>query len=506
MKFIKKALIVLLILIVAVGLILFFGIKYEVKLHSGEFTKRINPNLFVENYEIIGIKDVSVLVMGDSLYFAEKNIVLESGKIRSIDSVSFLRPEINYIDGYGKFLIPGLIDTHVHLENSKNDLYLYLANGVTSVFEMFGTSKHLEWKQAQKHGSISPRIRVSSSKIASKSGIWPKFEKYIDGGALHYTSEKTAREAVEGLKKQGYDALKLSSHLNQEIYRAVNDEASIHNIPVVGHLPIDVDLDTLYTSHQSQLAHVEEILKNVIHSFGGLNGENTQEFLKYLKVEADSIAKKLKRNNISVSTTIWLMESLPKQTLNVSEFLKTIQLEYVNPGILEGSNAKKGWLPGSNNYELTDLSEEDREWEALFWKTYVEGIHIVTQALVSNNATILVGTDANVSGVVPGFSLHDELQSLSNLGISNHKILRATTVDAARFMEIESGEIRQGYNADLLLLSKNPLEDIRNTGSIERVFFGTYTINKEGLDNLLSAIKKVNNENRSTNITEYINL
>ncbi len=82
--------------------------------------------------------------MGDSLYFTERNIVLESGKIRSIDSVSFLRPEINYIDGYGKFLIPGLIDTHVHLENSRNDLYLYLANGVTSVFEMFGTSKHLE--------------------------------------------------------------------------------------------------------------------------------------------------------------------------------------------------------------------------------------------------------------------------------------------------------------------------------------------------------------------------
>jgi len=64
--------------------------------------------------------------------------------------------------------------------------------------------------------------------------------------------------------------------------------------------------------------------------------------------------------------------------------------------------------------------------------------------------------------------------------------------------------IRAGYNADLVLLSKNPLENINNTKTIENVFFGKHTINKLQIAAILKAIENANNQNRSIKIDEYL--
>jgi len=145
--------------------------------------------------------------------------------------------------------------------------------------------------------------------------------------------------------------------------------------------------------------------------------------------------------------------------LNLDNFIKTIELKYVNPGIVEGSNLVKGWLPGNNEYEANLEITQDPERSArskLLTGTWVEAIHIMTKALVDNDVGILVGTDANVTGTVPGFSLHDEMVSLSNVGLSNERILKAATIDAANFMKRKTGKIEIGYKSDLLLLSKKP--------------------------------------------------
>ncbi|MBP2830873.1 amidohydrolase family protein [Aquimarina sp. U1-2] len=502
MKIVKKILIVALILILIAVAVLFFGIRYETKLQSGGFTKVINPEPFFERYERIGIEKINVLIHDDSLYFITKNVVLESGRITAIDTIAVKKEGVHYIDGYGKYLVPGLADTHVHLENSKNDLYLYLANGVTSVYEMYGNQNHLRWKEEAIQGAISPHIKVASSKITSLSGMGPKIDQFF-GGAISFSTKDAVRDGVENLKKQGYDALKLSSLMDLKIYEAINKEANTLHMPVLGHVSKEVGLENLYNSNQTQVAHVEEILKNVMSDFGSINEENSGEFLRFLTTESESIAKKLKSKDISVSTTIWLMETLPKQVLHLSEFIATIELSYVNPGVLEGSNLRKGWLPGNNGYELPNPSEADKKWRALFWKTYVEGIHIITKSLFANEVKVLVGTDANVSGVVPGFSIHDELASLSKLNIANEKILKAATSEASNFMNLNSGVILEGNHADLLILSNNPLENINNLKAIERIFIGNATIDKENIEKLLSEIAKTNNENRSVNITEF---
>jgi imidazolonepropionase-like amidohydrolase len=128
----------------------------------------------------------------------------------------------------------------------------------------------------------------------------------------------------------------------------------------------------------------------------------------------------------------------------------------------------------------------------------------MTKALVDNKVTIMAGTDANVATVVPGFSLHDELQSLSKSGMTNSQALYSATVEPTNWMKRNSGKIKVGYNSDLVLLSKNPLEDMKNTKTIEYVFFDKNMIDKVQIATILKAIEEANNENRSINIDEYI--
>ncbi len=504
-KILKIISIILLALLILIPTVLYFGLRYEVKLHNGSMIEVIDPSPFVDKYDHIGIKNVHILD-ADSASFSPKNIVLKAGKIISIDTLGMLQSNVTYIDGTNKFLIPGLIDTHVHLLDSKNDLYLYLANGVTSVCEMFGNEKHLQWKNEASNGAISPKLYVSTSKVASQEGIQAKLEKYF-GGGLHYTSEEDARNAVKQFKKDGYDAVKLSSNLNRSIYDAILDEAKKEDIPVIGHLSHKVGLNALLQSGQAELAHVEEITKITMYDFGGLGYDNTEAYLVYLTKRADSIAIALREKDIYVSTTIWLMESLPKQKFELDSFIKTIPLKYANPGVVEGSNMKKGWLPGNNHYENLEIKNdpERRKKSKLYWETYIKAIHIMTEALARNHVKIIAGTDANVTATVAGFSLHDELNSLSNTQLSNAEVLDAATKIAADFMNQETGKIKVGYAADLVLLSKNPLEDISNTRTIEHVFFGNHKMNAAQIQELLKAIENNNAKHRNVEIEQYVN-
>lgn len=500
-KLLKRISIGLLLLVITAFLGEYIWSTHQLKKHTGALTKTIDQKPFFNSYERVGIKNVNTL-SADGDYFQLKNIVLNNGKIESVLEVDSIISNVDYLDGTDKFLIPGLADTHVHLLNSKNDLYLNLANGVTSIAEMFGTEKHLKWKEEYQNGEISPKIFVATSKLGSQKGFNAKMSKNY-GGVIHLQDAASAREMVREAKQQGYDAIKLGTFMYKDIFDVIIEESKVQDIPVIGHLSIDKTLADFYTSGQSELAHIEEITKATMREFGGVNSKNAEAYISYLKKNVNEIAINLKKNNISVSTTIWLMESLPKQKFDLENFVKTIELEYVNPGLLEGSGLNKGWLPGNNEYEATFDTNEALEKSKIFLKTYVEAIQIVTKALAENDVALLAGTDANVAGVVSGFSLHYEMESLSKLGISNSSVLKFATSSPAKFMNFKTGEIKKGYDADLVLLSKNPLKNINNTKEIETVFFGSYSIDKNQIKQLLEEIARINNEDRNTFIDKY---
>ena len=500
----KKWIIRFIIIILFIGSIGFIWYKYQIKRGAGGYTEILNSESFFQNYERIGIKNISILHPKSDYFIPNQNVILKSGIIQSISPVENIDSSIQYIDGTDKFLIPGLTDTHVHLLDSKNDLLLYFANGITSIWEMFGNQTHLDWKIEYQEGNlISPELFIATGKVGSQKGAYGWGSKYF-GGQINFTSVETTRKGIKNFKQKGFDAIKLGSFLNEEIYDAIIDEAKKQHLPVLGHLSTDVGLERMYKSGLSELAHVEEITKNVMSDFGGMDYDNTAEFIDYLKSRADSIAINLRENYIAVSTTIWLMESLPEQKFNLDNFLKTLEIEYANPALIEGTIIRKGWLSGNNHYENLEIKNdfEKRQKSEIWWKAYVEAIHIMTKALRDNNTPILAGTDANATCVVPGFSLHNELESLVNIGLTSSEAIYSATVAPSKWMKKKSGEIKIGYEADLVLLSANPLENIAHTKSIEFVFADNFYLTKNNREKLLENLKKVNNESRNINITK----
>lgn len=505
-KSIKKwALGIFAILLIA-SVVSCLGVKSQINHHNGSKTELVDASSFNVSQLPLAITNISVLssdcnAMRDSL-----TVLIKGGKIVSLGKEVEVKNEYKIIDGTGKYLIPGLIDTHTHLHKSKNDLLLYIANGITSIANMnsLPDNTYIKWRNEALNGALSPKIYIAAGGMSTNKSFMAKIRTLF--GSRYYNTPKKARKAVKKFKEQGYDAIK-SYAPSEEVYYAIMDEAKKQNIPVTGHLPYDVGLEGLYTSGQLGLAHVEEITKNTFEDFGGRSYifyDNIDEYITYLNEEADVIAKNLKKNNITVCSTSNYYDAILEQDLDLKSFLKNIELEYANPGIVEGSRYASGWLPGNNQFENLDNTDEEGMKKAkLYWVTYSKAVYIMTKALIDNGVSVITGSDSNGSGTVPGFSFLDQLESLQRIGLNNSQILKIATKNAAEWMNTNRGEIEVGYEADLVVLNKNPLEDIKNTKSIHAVVTSGKYLNRDTLNNMLQAVKEANNRSRKVSINEF---
>jgi hypothetical protein len=506
----KKWIIGAFVSIAAIILITILFFQNEVNHVLGGNTEVVDSSQFKTLSGQLAITNVNVLSVDSESILANQTVLIKDKKIQSIGKNITIPNNYYVIDGTEQYLIPGLTDSHMHIKKSKNDFLLYIANGITQIGEMTGMKEHFKWSKEIEEGVLGPIMYIASPKITSLKGMKPMFRSWFEKRHQNYTTPGKAREAVRKFKALGYEAIKLSSDLSPEIYFAINDEAKKLNIPTIGHLPSETNLEDLYRSSQSQLAHISEIAKALERDFtksSYIYYDNTEAYLNYVRINADSIAKKLKEKDMVVASTIWLHESLSKQDLNLPNFLKTIKLEYMNPGWVEGSIISKGWLPGNSYFENpNNTSAEDIRLSAIFWENQLETIYIIAKAMLKNGVTIIAGTDANgADGVIPGFSLHDEFESLSRVGFSNAQILQAATVAPAKWMQNKTGKIEVGYRADLILLKKNPLEDIKNTRTINTVIINGKVLVRAELDKILQSVKNANNRSRKISIDNFIN-
>lgn len=483
-------------------------IESQIDHHSGADTAQVDTAIISRISSPLAITNVNVLSPDSTQMIKNLTVLVTDGEITGIGEQLEIDEGYTVIDGSGKYLIPGLIDSHTHVYRSKNDLLLYLALGVTHIANMSSLTDntYIKWREEAENGALSPKMFIAAGGMTSKEGFMVQLQTYF-GGSRGYNTAEQARAAVRQFKHQGYDAIK-AYNVNREVYLALNDEANKIGIPVVGHLASELTLEDLYGSGQSQLAHIEEITKATLREFGGLSDSNSDEFFDYLKLHANDIAAELKEKDIAISSTLWLMENLANQRFDTRNFLKTIELEYQNPGIIEGSRLASGWLPGKNPYQaqitIPENDLEQLEKAKSLTNVYVKAIRFMLKVLVDNDVTILAGTDSNAAGTIAGFSLHDELESLSNAGMTNAQVLHSATLAPALWMQSNSGKITEGYRADLVLLTKNPLEDIRNTRMIQAVIANGNYLSRHELDKILSSIKKANNDSRKISIVEYL--
>ncbi|WP_261511614.1 amidohydrolase family protein [Chryseobacterium paludis] len=492
------------IILSGILMVVFIWADHELNKVLGKSTEVINISSIVKPAKIIQIKNVSILSDDCTHFIKNQDVLIQDGIIIQLGKNQPINNTATIIDGTNKYLIPGLVDSHVHLKESKNDLFLYLVNGVTYVREMAGQPVNLEWRKSIQKNNMGPGMFIASPPIFSERGLAGYYYSWTRH-SINYANKKDAQKAIKKIKEQGYDAIKMYGFVNPEMFKTTIEIAKENNIPVIGHIPL-VDLETLYQSGQNEVAHIEELTVKTIDDFGKSISKNPEEYLNFLKARAPEIAKKLKKNNMSVTSTVWLCEGFLSQKFDLKSKLKTIELKYVNPKIIEGTPLYKlGWLPGKNGYEYSGKDEPDaKEASKVFWNTYTKAIHIMTKALVDQKVNIMAGTDANVATVVPGFSLHNELESLSKSGMTNSQAIYSATVAPGNWMKSNTGKIKKGYQSDLVLLTKDPLENIKNTKTIEYVFFDQYMIDKIQIKTILKAIEEANNKNRDISINEYL--
>ena len=306
--------------------------------------------------------------------------------------------------------------------------------------------------------------------------------------------------------------------MSKESYLAVSKSAKELGMPMFGHIPFDVSFEDIWQNGQSDIAHFEELMNALQREFGQYKGKEMEKlfgsfksreeaFLAFVEHRSDSLAHHLIANNISVTSTLWLTQSFVRQKVELNKVLQEIELAYENPGISEGSQVitrALGWLPSVNRYRFPRyFTEEEKKGSKKYWEAYGKACQILAKNLSKNGVKIMAGTDANLPPTVPGFSLHDELISLNQAGMTNAQVLQAVTVVPANWLKRKAGKVSVGFDANLVLLNKNPLEDIAHTKTINTVIANGKVFDRELLDELLAAVKKANDSSRRVDISEY---
>ena len=484
--------------------ITYFYIDYQLSQMYGGHTQVVNAEQFQIPQASLAFINATVLAEDGLHMLTEQTVVIDAGMIIAVGHDVQIPTNAKIIDAQGKYLIPGLIDSHVHLVESPNDLLLYVANGITQVREMMGNKLHLKWREEIKNGRIGPKLFVATAKLETSSTLAGWFNHWTRKD-ININSTAKAQKILQDSKEQGFDAVKLGSLFAIQHYREVSESSKNVDIPIIGHITLEGRLSDLFKGNQKEVAHIEELTKLLDLEFGGYSSKNADEFLAFVQQRSDEVALQLVKHNIAVISTLHLMETFVRQKHELDTILAEIQLPYANPGITEGTPLTSrglGWIGKVNRYRLNDDYPKNRlEGNKIYWNTYVKAQKIMLKKMLQHNAIILVGTDANAPVMVPGFSLHEEFVTLSQSGMKNAQILQSSTAIPAQWMQQKSGIIKQGYRADLVLLNKNPLSNIENTKSINTVILNGKVLNRQKLDAMLAAVKNANDESRSVDIS-----
>ncbi|TMM56891.1 amidohydrolase [Maribacter algarum] len=424
----------------------------------------------ISNTNIVDVRSGEIL--------KNRDVAIDSGKIKSI-SESNANGKIftTVIDGSEKYLMPGLAEMHAHIpspstnsERIEEVLFLYVANGITTIRGMLGHPAHLSLRATAKEGKIiSPRIFTSSPSL--------------NGNSVKTIEEAT--EKVTAYQKAGYDFLKIHPGIQRDVFNQVVKTANEVGIPFAGHVPVDVGIRHALESKYASIDHVDGFLEglvpeseNVDPTKNGFFGFAFTPLADTSKV--DELVQMAKENEVWIVSTQSLFERW-FAPISADELLKQPEMKY---------------MPGATLKNWKERKEASTDSETGFnapqWQMFDSIRKLLIKALSKNGHGMLLGSDAPQLFNVPGFSIHHELNGMLGAGMAPLEIIQSGTINPAKYFDMEDtfGEIKEGLDADMVLLDSNPLENLNALKEISGVMLQGRWIPKEEIEEKLAIVAK----------------
>jgi len=433
----------------------------------------------------IAIEHVTVIPMTrEGEVQADMTVVIRTGRIASItpSATTKVEPTLGVVNAQGKFLMPALVDMHVHLENDRllslytgdsniapgtvrtaDALLPYVANGVLQIAVLSAMTETIAQRDAVESGRVLGPHMALAAMIDGAQPIWPI------GMSRVAATPADGRQAVRDAKAEGYDLIKVYERLDLETFVAIVDEARQLGMKVTGHLPQNGKklTERFFVPGFGMIAHAEELAQQTNPPAIGL---------------IDQYADFAKRNGTWLTTTLTVDERIVEMMSTPATLKTRPELLYVH--------ARLQKMTTDGNRYLQDVTP--KRIEAV--QRIVDFNRALIPAFAKAGVPIVAGTDALVPGIVPGYSLHDELALLASTGLTNQQVLESATRLPAQWLGTigDRGEIVVGKRADLLLLERNPLDDIANTRRIAAVFVNGQYWSRIELDSRMRALAQAN--------------
>lgn len=366
---------------------------------------------------------------GKRRFEAGAELLVERGKITAAGSqLQGSDGGYHRVDLQGAYVVPGLIDMHVHI-NDPRDLLLNLSYGVTTVRNMRGAPKHLRWKQAIASGDWLGANLYTSSPVLDG-------ERYAHALQKIVRTPEQARQLVKRYHARGYDLIKAYGYLEPEVFAAVREQAAALAMPVAKHGPAPVPGAELASiAGMNSLEHAEDIYQLLLN------------YQTDVQAIPDAM-EKLRAVDAVVVPTLVSFDHLTQLSIHGEHYVRQLRLDRIDALTrwLEHEFSVARWLQAD-----TETAQHNMEVNDFLARLSV--------ALYHADIPILVGSDAGTNYQVAGISTHRELQLLHAAGLPATELIYAATTRAAQVLgaERELGCLAAGCRADFLVLARNPV-------------------------------------------------
>ncbi len=458
----------------------------------------------------IAITHVTVIDVATGTRASDQTVLVTNGRIVAVGSARAVQlPEdAAIVEGKNGYLVPGLWDMHVHMAGgSVSDttlVPLLIANGITGVRDMGADPKAVPW------------VRRWKEAVAAGHSLWPRIVAVgamIDGRrpeaadwAWVAPDPAAGKTMVDSVRLGHWDEVKLQDWVTPETFDAIAQAAHAAHLPLVGHAPFSVGVKRAAEAGYLTLEHLgndyvggmlldcstlEDSLRAAMwQSERALNenamaGARSAAWINRLldtqdPAKCQALARELVSQGVWQTPTIWISLWFPVFRRD-SLFVPAERL---------------GWYPasrrpaaGQQQFRGDPPSAADQAAGVRMYRAQIELIRMLKR----NGAGFLAGSDTGPwNRMLPGFSLHDELDRMVPAGFSPLEALQAATINPARALGMTDslGAIRPGLSGDLLLVDADPLADIRNLRRIRAVIVRGHLVDAAERQRLLDEVTR----------------